>query len=375
MEQYKLAKLNDADNKLSGKWYVYYSFRHPESGQFTRFKLIISSSLKTKTARHERASIVIRTINQQLIQGWSPYVEENSQLMCIYDATQLYLTVKKSQLRPRSYYTYVYHMNRFLEYCTIKKIHNHPISMFDKKQAQIFLDWSVVKHKLNNRSYNNYVQTMRTLFNFLFERDIIITNPFTKIKKLQCQEASIIALTMPELKFVADTMPVYNARLWLAAQLVFYCFIRPQELVRMQYKHINIKDRFILMEPKMTKNKKQSIINIPDEFLKELEKLRWNYNAEWFLFSRKMEPGLKQSSVKLIYDTWHKYADLFKIKHTLYQLKHTGTGMAFDAGVNPRDIQLQSRHHSLDQTMQYVARFRNTPSQNLNNRFPKFGEK
>src|ERR1035437_4157173 len=98
MENYRLARLYDADGKLAGIWYVYYSFKHPETGEFTRFKIRISSTLKTKTARHERASIVIRALNQQLLQGWSPFDTENTLMMTIKDALKLYLDVKKTQL-------------------------------------------------------------------------------------------------------------------------------------------------------------------------------------------------------------------------------------------------------------------------------------
>jgi len=57
----------------------------------------------------------------------------------------------------------------------------------------------------------------------------------------------------------------------------------------------------------------------------------------------------------------------------LYDLKHTGGGMAVEAGINVRDIQLQMRHSSLSITEQYLKKFANTASDKLIENFPDFG--
>ena len=55
-------------------------------------------------------------------------------------------------------------------------------------------------------------------------------------------------------------------------------------------------------------------------------------------------------------------------KH-IYDFKHTGNGMAFDQGFNSRDIQLQNRHSSLDETQRYLNKFRRVASDKFREEF------
>ena len=77
MEIYKKARLYDASGDLDKQWFVYFHYLHPENRKYVRFKIIVSSRLKTKVARYNKASDIIKETNHKLFCGWNPF--ENQQ--------------------------------------------------------------------------------------------------------------------------------------------------------------------------------------------------------------------------------------------------------------------------------------------------------
>jgi integrase len=84
-----------------------------------------------------------------------------------------------------------------------------------------------------------------------------------------------------------------------------------------------------------------------------------------------MKRNEKMVAPTRIAECWRKFAKEFGIKKNIYALKHTGNGMALENGANIRDLQLQNRHSSLDQTQRYLDRFSRNVSEKFINSFPK----
>ena len=123
----------------------------------------------------------------------------------------------------------------------------------------------------------------------------------------------------------------------------------------------------------MTKNKKSQVITIPEIMKKNLKHWKRNYPDDYYLFSTNLIPGEKEIAPNRIAGAWRKFTETFELtKKNIYDLKHTGNGFAFDQGLNTRDIQLQNRHSSLDQTQQYLNKFRRKPSDKFMNEFSGF---
>ena len=73
-------------------------------------------------------------------------------------------------------------------------------------------------------------------------------------------------------------------------------------------------------------------------------------------------PGMKEIAPTRIAEAWRAYANRHGITKNIYDFKHTGNGFAFDQGMNARDIQLQNRHSSLNETQKYLNKFRRIAS-------------
>jgi len=372
MELFKLAKLNDCDGNIRQQWYVYYSYRHPETKQFVRFKKVISMKLLTRTARHASASEQIKKINKWLKEGNNPFDGDNYNTM-LSEALDNYIKTIENKVRRRTLFSYRCFAEKLKKYLVENKIDTIKVSGFSSEMAKQYLDWIKNVNKLSNRTHNNVKEATSTIFKHFIERKYTDHNPFLGIPRLGEEEAELICLTPSELKVMKNKLPGENYPLYVIAMMVFYCFLRPQEIVRLKVEHIDLVHQRIRMGGKTTKNKKTQVIVIPDPLLEVLIKFKsMEVPSDYYIFSNRLYAGVNEIAPTRIAEAWHKWAvknDIFK---TIYHLKHTGVGMAIEAGINVRDLQLQLRHSSLDETQKYLEKFNNVASDRLKSGFPRF---
>lgn len=373
MEKYKLAKINDRNSDLKKKWYVYYSYLHPETCKFKQFQVYISFRLSTKKARYQKADELITAINSKLIRGWNPFSTENKSLLSIEDALLKFVEIKETELRKRTSYTYRSITQILIAWCSTNSIAKRPVETFSYQNATDFLDHLKTKKKVNNKTYNNYRTALTTCFNWLCNREYIVVNVWKRTTKLKEEQPELIAFSVDELARIQNTLPGYNYRLWMVAQLVFYCFLRPQEIVRLRFMDFNLNSGRITVNGLQSKNRSSQVIDIPKAFLNQISRKDWTGNSFDYIFSRKLLPGKKEILPIRIAELWSTYSKLHDLNKPIYGLKHTGVGMAYDNNINPRDLQIHIRHASLDETMKYLNRFRIVSSEKLKNDFPSFG--
>ncbi len=270
---FKLAKLNDNKGDLTKQWFVYYSFKHPETKDFVRFKKLISMRLLTRTARHEVASIEIKKINKWLREGNNPFDQSNAKIL-LTEGCKLYLETIENTLRQRSFYTYRNYVRTFNKYLKEKKQTTFKVYEFSHENALNFMDWLKNSHKVNNRTYNNYRVHIKSIFTWLQNRGYIDFNPFNNIQKLEQEESEITVLTPLELQTIKINMAIENPQLFCISLLIFYCFLRPQEIVRLKVENIDLVNQRIWMSGKTSKNKRTQVIVIPDAMLDIITKLK-----------------------------------------------------------------------------------------------------
>ncbi|HNX87720.1 MAG TPA: site-specific integrase [Paludibacteraceae bacterium] len=373
MENYKLPKLYDADNDLNQRWFVFYSFRHPETGKMKRFRIFISTKYKTATARREKASELIKYYSTRLKQNWNPFEQEQIQLISASAAMEKILEIKKASIRPRSYFTLKNIVKSFREYLIAHKLERISINDFGSRHAIEFLDWSKSHYKLSNRTVNYRRMNMKTLFNELIYREYVDVNPFSRTKKLPVEETSIIAYSASELKKISEKLHEYNFNLYIISMMVFYCFIRPQEICRLKISDIDLEAQVIHLPGRTSKNKKSEVVVIPDQLKEEMEKLNLKFPGDYYFCGKGLVPGPQYTAPTRIAEAWSAWAKAVKMKNRgIYALKHTSVGMvAMEGKINIRDLQLQLRHHSLDMTQNYLDRFSSIASKRLKSSFPE----
>lgn len=356
--QYTFAKVHKP--KKGNDWYVYYSFRNPSTNKKELFK--IRGEINRFKTNKEKLSYGITAsskINIELKNGWSPFKTENENpqsKMNIVEIFDEFIKIKKTSLRSRSYQHYKYGIDLINEYLIfIDDKFIKPLD-FTNITAQRYSDWLITNKLFKGRSHNNQISNMKVFFNMLIDRDLISRNPFKNIKKKPVDIGGNLAYSNKQREVIKEYLEKNNHPLLFFVQFLYYCFIRPNELMQLQIKHIQFKDKSIIIPGYVSKNRKQSSVEIPDAFFQSVKNKYESIDPEYYLFGRGLIAGpiavhrnRASASHKLVLD-----ALCIQGQHTLYSWKHTGNVAAWEAGVSPYKIMEQNRHHSLEQTMTYA---------------------
>jgi len=367
---FRPCKLFDADGDLSQRWFVFYFFKDPLSGKWLRIKEYISQRLPTRAQRYDAARDLKKKLDIKLRSGYNPLLHKGQARETLIESLDHLLEVKKECNRKRTYQTYKSHVKLFKEFLNNKKLEHLPTEDFDFHRALAFMDWIKTNHHLSNRTFNNYLQSLFTLFKMLCKRMALPVNPFSMIDPLPTEETSLIAFTESELIQMETYLPGWDYNLYVAACLIFYCFLRPNEIMQLKVKHIDLAGSRIIIPGGVSKNKKSEVIHIPKPLTEVLKRFDLKFPGEYYLFVHDLKRGTKRALPERLREKWNEFIVHAGIEKTLYSLKHTAIGMAIDAGINLRDLQLQIRHSSLEITQKYADRFRRTPSRELSEKFP-----
>lgn len=356
---------------MAARWYVFYSYRHPDTGKFQRFREWIPASKRTRSERYEYARSRMKVLNQRLASGFNPFCDQDRSGTNILVALDIAYDLKKSATRRRSYLGYKSRIKYLKQYLAAKRMNKLRISDFNKMRAQDFLDWYRMKRDISNRTYNNLTTDLHAIFAILKSRYYIVVNPFDDLETLESEETSLSFFSAEERRIINEYLPGHNYRLYLIAQLIFTCFLRPQEICRLKFKHLNLDAGVISVPGDVSKNHKNEMITMPRGMMQLLTNMPRNYPDDFYIFSTKLFPGTKEIFPTRIAEFFGEFADIHHIRRTIYSLKHTGNGLALEAGIDIRDLQLHNRHHNLAQTQKYIERYRKSVSDKLINKFPE----
>ncbi len=207
----------------------------------------------------------------------------------------------------------------------------------------------------------------------MIEAEIIELNMWKTIKTLSTAEPEIVAYKPSELTFIRGELEYTKPHLWLCALFVHYGFIRPAELVRLKIGSLNFENKTISLPGSKTKNKNSNVILMPEPLYKKLIEMDYHTKPKNLLIvsnGRKLTPGDKEIAPTRIAEEWKEFVmDKYKIDKGIYIMKHTGAGLLFDNGADPRSTQMQLRHESLDQTLVYLKKYSNKPNETLRQHF------
>lgn len=373
---YSKVVINDYKGDLSQRWYIYFSFPDPDSGKMKPHKIFISQKFKTRTSRYNETSRVRDLYREKLKSGWTPYSNSGGEYTTLIHAIEFYLENKLPPvMRIRTYNSYKSHLKYLIIYIKKNNLHLKFVNDFSKIDAKNFMYKTRIDNKHANRTHNNILTTMRTMWNFFIKNDFCIKNVFLCVDPLMEAQPPIIPYTYDELSLISNTLKKFDESLWMISQMIYYCFLRPQEIVRLRFSNIDIDRGLIFTSGYATKNKNSEAIVIPTQFINSIDKEFFkSYPMDWYIFSRKLKPGTKEISIARIDESWMKYRNTHGLGNKkIYWLKHTGNGEAIDSGINIRDIQNHNRHSSLEYTQKYAIRLR--PSRKIASQFPNMDPK
>lgn len=309
---------------------------------------------RKKVTSKKQGELLCNDINTKLKNGAIMHREEREKRDLVEKGREktvgevlTFFMENKAILRKDSVRSYKSHNSMFMEWCKENDLENAPISKLTKSHILAYLDWCMIEKGNIARTRNSKLETLLTIFNFLVEREVMPKNVCNGIKKLREQQSRTQAIAPVLVPVIRSLIKERSVPLYIFTSFVYYCFIRPKELLLLDWGNIDMKGGKIFLPSTISKNGKSEHIILPAAMREILNE----YYSD----------GVPQNG-KVI-DS--RYTTLFKQQkkilrkeglpiYGLYEWKHTGVTAYFKAGVNIKYIQQQCRHSSLDYTDKYL---------------------
>jgi integrase len=358
---YRKATLNDCKGRIEGRWYILFYVWDVQQGKMVRKRDYSVNMFASLQQRRSFAKHRIKTINELLSEGYhidsqkeEEFEEDIETAVTLEQALTSILEIKKRSFRHSSYLSFSSTLNKFLAWAKANRLSTINVKSFDRLHAMLYVDQLVIQEKLSGKSVNSKVSYMKSLFSELLQREIVMGNPFAKIKKQkEVKSYQNLAYTDEEVIKIKKVILEKDPQLWTFVQFIYYCYLRPSEIRSLEVKHVNLKTGKIFVPGHISKNGIDAYVDIPAKFLDYLNSINFFKDKAGLLFTNKAGNMLGKNTMtgkhKIIID-----ALAMDNRHTLYSWKHTGVINAYKAGVDIKSIQRQCRHTSIDMTDNYL---------------------
>ncbi|MBZ9628136.1 site-specific integrase [Psychroflexus sp. CAK1W] len=318
------SKLTAAQKKeaLSKSWFVYYSFRHPETGKLKKQPFIKAGANNFKTKRERYA--FLRTMREALSKllefGFNPYkdnsdleaklfsdkeeptetppkpepklrpasqpepspvpAEPEEDVMSIDEAFKFGLSMKEHMMNKNSYVQYKSRIGLFEKWLRNEKLFDKPITSITKKTVNEYLNSIVQKTSARNR--NNSRTDIASLFQLLEENEIVNSNFVQSIPKLKTVPKRNKTYTPDQEKKINTHLEKHDPTLHLFIKFISLNFLRPIEVCRLRIKDVDLKDKKLYVK---AKNQPVKIKIIPDILIQDIPDLS-KFPGDALLFGR-----------------------------------------------------------------------------------------
>lgn len=284
--QYSAPKIYDANGDLSKRWYVYYSYRNPATDKLERQTPIYAGVNKFKNLKERKNAIKIlaKAVENILENGFNPYDEDSvpvdeTKNYSIPDAITFSLELKKNTLKDNSFRDFRIRIKSFEKWLFANGFENRYITAVNKKTIVTFLNNVLSTTSAKNR--NNTRAILSMFFQSLEDNDIIPDNFVKKINVLKSNPERNKTYSSKQEVDIFNFLKSNDELLLLFIQFISYNHLRPVEVVRLQIKDVNVKDRRIYVR---AKNKAVKVKIIPEILLSTLPDLE-KFHPESYLFT------------------------------------------------------------------------------------------
>ena len=349
-------------------WYVSFYALDPEQGKLRRKRIRISPRIKKVSERKRYANDLIERITIELRNGWNPWVnfsapEQYATWQDACDSYRSYVARCRAEalVRDRTWKGYISFLDNLNAWNDSQKQPIHYVYQFDQKLVTRFVDWLWLDKGLSVRTRDNYVVWLKTFCKFLIGHSFIEADPSAALEciggKIKSNKNRTI-IDEDGMKRLKGWCLENNRHFLLACYILYYCFIRPNEMSYIQIKHISIERSTVFIPDYSSKNGKDGTVTLPDTVTKLMIDLGvFKFPGNYYLFSKALMPGEERHSAKQFTDFWSTYvrkALKFPDNWKFYSLKDTGITDLIKERTDLLSVRNQARHHSLLMTDMYT---------------------
>lgn len=340
-------QLYTGQNSLSVRWFVF--FYNEQGKRIKRYGDI--NKYTTVHGRRIAAQKIIDLLNTELIQ------QSNLELIqIIYEE----LESRKSTWRLKSFRTQKSKIDIFVKWMQKREWNEDSIYLF-------FVEYLTKQKKLCANTYNGYIHTITQALKWCKKVHLM-----EGIEKRKATPTPAAYFTQSQRDFLSKAIKHKNPDLWFFVQFVYYCFLRPRsELRLLKIGDVILEEQKILVPSSISKNKKQQYVTIPNAFFSTVQKKLKNRNPNEYIF-----PGKNYLAPTGMNTMGRLHREILKElgfdtnRYKLYSWKHTGAVAAVKAGIHIKQLQIQLRHHSLDQVDEYLRQLGVSDLGELRDNFP-----
>ena len=302
---FSLPKIYSANGNLKKRWYVYYSYRNPESGILQRMKNVYGGANRYSTK--EDRLIVLSVYRIKLLsllnEGFNPFedntslyrdredkkrksitntnvvkhniipevdlmIESKVSILSCKEAFKKGLKYKEKLISDTTRRSYENRLKNFLLWVENYHPNLKAITDIDKKVVMDFLNHILDQTSPRNR--NNYRTDLSSIMQALEDNDIIPTNFIKKIPVLKSVPQRNKTYSKEEQKDIFEHLEKTDKTLLLFIKFISYNFLRPIEVCRLRVGDLDVKNKRIQFKAKNSPLKTKII---PDLLLKDLPDL------------------------------------------------------------------------------------------------------
>ena len=329
------------------RWYIYYSFRHPITNKFERQPILHGSLNRDYPNFDDRLAeikFMQETLSNELKNGYNPFEQIDKPQYTLISALEFGLEQKKNEIGVRALDSYKIAVKRLKEWLEKNGYELLPVQKVDKKIINLFLN-HIAKTK-TNRSRNNYLNSLSSVFTKLVELDYIPVNFLKDIKKLPAEPKRDPTYSEKQVNDILNYLRENDKVMLMFIYFVSYLFWRPKENCRIKVKDVNLEDRRITVPETKTKGLKTKLI--PDIIYNDLAEYIKGSDPEDLLFTPngtgKWDREL--DGRRSVFTT--RYRELKKVmgiegKYTIYSFRHSFITKLYKNLIkdHPKEIALQ----------------------------------
>jgi len=327
--QFSTPKIFDANGNLKKRWYVYFSYRHPETGKLVRQKNIYGKAnrFKTKSERYSVLNLYKKRLLKYLKEGYSPYADnnelyqkqsqkqnnnsnnittENKTVINSHDSqksrdngslnkneqndnNKKQQSITKAFARAIELKTNIVNATTLVDYKSrINQLENwlglyfkETVLINDVTKVMVVEFLNKVQLKTSARNRNNYRTVFSSIFQVLEDNEIIEKNFIKSIGQLRTKPKRNKTYSNKEQELIFDYLESNDPLLLLYIKFIGYNLLRPIEVNRLKIKDINIAEGKLQFQ---AKNKELKTKIIPEILLSELPDLS-KFNENDILFT------------------------------------------------------------------------------------------
>lgn len=197
-------------------------------------------------------------------------------------------------------------------------------------------------------------------------------------KYILCDVQKATATTTPakyfqnwQAKRILEYVHLYDPELLQMIKFIYFTLARPKELRFQKPYNVYFDDWKMLFPGSLSKNKKSQFVSIPEAFRDDVMRLMEYPMNEYIWSGRNGNPIGKNTLGERHRKMLRKLNFPIGEGYSLYSWKHTGAVSAAKAGIGLKELQMQMRHHSLDQVDAYLRQLGVLDMPTLNQKFPQ----